>query len=310
MCAWKEVLVRLLMCADPLRRDAVDPAFAAEYAAAIAAGFTVVLINYEALVDEDNAARAVRRVTRRSDDDSHAMYRGWMLKPAVYAKLYGALGKQGVLLINNPESYQHCHELPESYDAIEAHTPRTIWLPGGREIEIERIMRALRVFGDRPVIVKDYVKSQKHAWAEACYIPSAADQAAVARVVGRFLELQGDDLAGGLVFREYVAFQPLATHSRSGMPLTREYRLFFLYMRRLISGHYWEEGDYGAAEPPSDLFADVAADQVRSLFFTMDVAQRTDGTWMIVELGDGQVAGLPPSIEPGVFYQALADRVR
>lgn len=62
-------------------------------------------------------------------------------------------------------------------------------------------------------------------------------------VVSRFLELHGDDLAEGLVFREYVAFVPLATQSCSGMPLTREYRIFWLDGEPLLTVPYWEEGD-------------------------------------------------------------------
>lgn len=298
--------VRFIMCADPLRREVVDSAFMAEYGAARTAGFDVALASYEALVDGGDATRAVRRVAPNADPDDLAIFRGWMLRPATYAALFAALSERGLTLINTPDAYRYCHELPQSYPVTQAHTPRTIWLPGGRGIEFATIMEALRVFGDRPVIVKDYVKSQKHAWDEACFIPSAADEAAVARVVGRFLELQGDDLLGGLVFREYVAFQPLTTHSRSGMPLTREYRLFFLDGQRLIASTYWEEGDYtGGSKPPGDLFTEVAQ-QVPSRFFTMDVAQRVDGIWMIVELGDGQVAGLPPSIAPETFYHTLA----
>ncbi len=38
----------------------------------------------------------------------------------------------------------------------------------------------------------------------------------------------------------------------------------------------------------------------------MDVAQRTDGTWIIVELGDGQVAGLPECAEASGFYRLLS----
>ena len=55
----------------------------------------------------------------------------------------------------------------------------------------------------------------------------------------------------------------------------------------------------------SSEFADVAA-AVRSRFFTMDVARRRDGDWMIVELGDGQVSGLPSEADAGRFYEALA----
>jgi hypothetical protein len=50
------------------------------------------------------------------------------------------------------------------------------------------------------------VKSRKHEWAEACYIPSAADRQQVECVVTRFLALQGDDLNKGLVFRVYATF--------------------------------------------------------------------------------------------------------
>ena len=41
----------------------------------------------------------------------------------------------------------------------------------------------------------------------------------------------------------------------------------------------------------------------------MDVAQRRDGEWLIVELGDAQVAGLPERADVRAFHQALRDRV-
>ncbi|MGH2386983.1 MAG: ATP-grasp domain-containing protein [Chloroflexota bacterium] len=40
----------------------------------------------------------------------------------------------------------------------------------------------------------------------------------------------------------------------------------------------------------------------------MDVARRTDGEWTIIELGDGQVAGLPESADGLAFYAALKAR--
>ena len=53
-------------------------------------------------------------------------------------------------------------------------------------------------------MVKDWVKSQSGLWAEACFIPDAADTAAALRVVNRFMELQGADLEGGITLREWV----------------------------------------------------------------------------------------------------------
>ncbi len=179
-----------------------------------------------------------------------AAYRGWMLRPEAYARLYEVLLTPGVRLLNDPASYRHCHYLPESYAAIAGRTPLSVWLPTGQDVDMDRVMDLLRPFGDAPVLVKDYVKSRKHEWAEACYIPPAADRAAVERVVRRFLELQGEDLAEGLVFRAFIELEPVGFHSRSRMPLAREYRAFFLDGVPLYTAEYWETGDYGSEPPP------------------------------------------------------------
>jgi hypothetical protein len=190
---------------------------------------------------------------------------------------------------------------------IEPYTPRTVWTAPGQDLAIGPILELLRPFGTAPVVVKDYVKSQKHYWHEACYIPNAADAPTVERVVRRFLELQGEDLNEGLVFREFIAFKPLTIHSQSGMPLTREFRLFYLDGQPLYRVEYWEEGDYRGDVPPENPFNEIAR-QVHSRFFTLDLAQRLDGEWMIIELGDGQVAGLPQRTNLRRFYEVLAAR--
>ncbi|MBV9790608.1 MAG: ATP-grasp domain-containing protein [Chloroflexi bacterium] len=294
--------MKLVFCAAPFAPTLPDSAYADEVTAARAAGFDTVLIDFEALVNDRDVRAAVRRV-QPSDQPTPALYRGWMLKPALYAELYDALQDRGLLLINDPAAYQHCHYLPESYPIIAPHTPRTVVLPLTPNAPLPDLAPLLQPFGDRPLIVKDYVKSRKHEWHEACFIPSAADQAAVRRVVQRFVELQGDDLNAGLVFREFVALQPLAQHSKSGMPLTQEFRLWFVDGQRIFSSQYWEEGTY-TTWAPIDLFAEVAR-QVQSRFFTMDVARTLDGGWLIVELGDGQVAGLPETADAALFYRAL-----
>jgi ATP-grasp domain, R2K clade family 3 len=93
---------------------------------------------------------------------------------------------------------------------------------------------------------------------------------------------------------------------------TREFRLFVLDGQIIFSTPYWEEGDYGDdnnALPPIDLFRQVAQ-KIQSRFFTMDVAQKRDGTWNIVELGDGQAAGLPARTDVEAFYQVLARLIK
>jgi hypothetical protein len=258
--------------------------------------------DHGALVRGDEPGRVVRWVPE-PPEPALAAYRGWMVTPAQYGALYEALAPRGIRLINDPQQYRHAHHLPENYPVIEGRTPRSVWLTG--DLGLDRIMNVLAPLGDVPVIVKDLVKSRKHEWAEACFIPSAADREAVERVVGRFLELQGEDLSEGLVFREYVEFEPIGVHPRSGMPITEEYRLFWLDGTPIYWAPYWAEGVYRASEPPIVEFSEVAA-AMRSRFFTADMARRRDGGWMIVEVGDGQVSGLPRGSDADPFYEALA----
>ena len=87
--------------------------------------------------------------------------------------------------------------------------------------------------------------------------------------------------------------------------MAREHRLFFLDGALLADAPYWEADIDDTVAPPIEHFGQVAA-RVPSRFFTMDVAQRLDGAWMVVELGDAQVAGLPEKAEVASFYNALA----
>jgi hypothetical protein len=298
---------RIVFCADPFDPTMPDPAYQAELSATSEIGISSDLIQYEALVDELDADRAVRRV-RAADEPMLGVYRGWMLRPERYDALYSALAQRGLHLLNDSAAYARAHYLPNWYPLLAERTPRSVWLRTEGDVPAAELAELLHDFNGGPVIVKDFVKSQKHRWAEACFIPNSSDLDAVQRVVSRFVELQGPDLNEGLVFRQFEEFQPLTDHSRSGMPLTYEYRIFFLDRDPILTSAYWEEGECTGPEPTLDLFQSVAA-HVQSRFFTMDVALRRDGTWRIVELGDGQVAGLPDRADPSAFYTALRQKL-
>ncbi|MCW3110489.1 MAG: hypothetical protein JWQ09_4995 [Segetibacter sp.] len=124
----------------------------------------------------------------------------------------------------------------------------------------------------------------------------------VKSVIQKFVELQNTDLNEGLVIREFVELNDLTIHSKSGMPLKQEYRLFFLNGQLLACYDYWEEGEYSADKhPPLDLFKDIAKG-IESNFFSMDIAKTKNGEWVIIELGDGQVSGLPDNVDRLKFY--------
>ena len=301
--------MRVIFCADPLNGRNVDDAYRGELDAVTRVDpAAACLLRFEQLVDDRDPDGAVRRIPA-AEPPAVGVYRGWMLAPEHYTALYAALSAKGVRLLNSPDEYRHCHHLPEWYPILAEHTPLSVWISAEAAQVPDSLSRTLAPFGSGPLVLKDYVKSRKHEWKEACFIPAADDRTAVGRVVSRFLELQDHQVAGGLVFREFVPLRAAGLHPQSGMPLAQEYRLFFLDGQCLAVSEYWSTGTYTDDErPPIAHFAALAT-RVQSRFFTMDVALRNDGRWMIVELGDAQVAELSEGIDATAFYRRLTEGV-
>jgi len=300
--------MRFIFCSSPMEDSRPDEMYQVEWDAAREHGFSCSLLDFEALTYENNLEKAIRKINGSSEGEPElAIFRGWMLTPQKYAELYESLLNKNVQLINDPSAYKHCHYLPEWFPLLSSRTPKSAWLTlmPGDSISLDATLEKLFDFVGKSAIVKDFVKSAKHHWLEACFIPDATDREHVDKVVQRFVELRGDELEGGLVFREFIELEPLATHSKSGMPLTVEFRLFVLDGKIIYCAKYWDEGDYKHISPPVNEFEAEAA-LVQSRFYTMDVALQKSGEWLILELGDAQVAGLPDDSCAGEFYISLA----
>jgi hypothetical protein len=238
----------IIFCQDPLDSKRADMDYEAEWHAAQTAGFQTGLLSLELLMD-GQAARSVRQLAPPLHKEA-AMYRGWMMKPQHYEELYHALLSKNIELINDPAAYARCHYLPYSYSSISSMTPRTIWRTCPEEpSDWADFFVQLEVFGESPLIVKDYVKSRKHEWADACYIPDASDHNNVKRVVSNFVERQGDSLSEGIVLREFIPLEYLQLHDKSGMPLSKEYRIFFLDHQMIAFLNYWDDAAYDSDQP-------------------------------------------------------------
>ena len=296
-----EKTMRIIYCDSVLDRKIIDPDYEEEKKSALKAGFDFSLVSYEELTD-GNISSTLKYV-KAPEKMTPGIYRGWMLTPDQYAVLYKGLLTKNIHLINNPTEYQHCHYLPDSYHKIKAKTPKSIWTTNYDEATIRKLISE---FGNSSIIVKDFVKSEKHYWEEACFIPDAADFDQVKSVVGAFLELRGSSLNKGLVFRKFEELEFLTEHSKSGMPLTKEFRIFFAHKKIVKVFDYWDEGEYGDTRPELEEFIDIAR-EIESNFFTMDIAKKKNGGWIIMELGDGQVAGLPENADKDEFYGSLKD---
>ncbi|MCI4668829.1 MAG: ATP-grasp domain-containing protein [Bacteroidia bacterium] len=294
--------IRIIFCDNGLSPKEVDDMFVEEFQAAKDLSIPTSLMSFEELTRGD-VNRALKRV-RVSEEKITGIYRGWMLKPEQYQLLYDALLQKNIQLINDPAAYKFCHYLPENYESIKDFTPKTTFKELKTDFKLSDFQAEISEFGAKAIVIKDYVKSQKHYWEEACFIPNASDDTQVEIVVRRFLELQGRDLNKGLVFREFVELEKLTHHSKSGMPLTKEFRVFVKHGKVMSIFKYWDEGDYEHVVPVMEGFEEVIP-RIKSHFFTMDIAKKKDGGWIIVELGDGQVAGLPENVEKEEFYSKL-----
>ncbi|WCF11562.1 ATP-grasp domain-containing protein (plasmid) [Paenibacillus thiaminolyticus] len=292
----------ILFCSDPLNPKQVDAEYEQEYRTARSMGLMTVLVDLELLLAGD-AKSAVKNV-REFETTSMAIYRGWMLKPEQYREMYDVLQSKNITLINTPEQYVHCHCLPNSFEHIQSKSVKTKWLSiQDINTSLEEI---LSHFADRPLIVKDYVKSRKHDWLEACFIPNANDSNQAEKVIRRFIELQAEMLEGGIVLREFVKLDIIGHHPLSNIPLANERRLFFLNHQLIANYDYWDEVIYQNDDDciPIDSFI-VLAKNIDSHFFTMDIAKKKSGEWIVMELGDGQVSGLPKNTEYTLFYERL-----
>ncbi|MGO4548313.1 ATP-grasp domain-containing protein [Paenibacillus sp. 2TAB23] len=299
--------MRILFGSDVFDYRIVDSGYEAEYEEAAQLGMKVELLSLELLL-EGHAMKSVKRI-QPAEEPEIIIYRGWMMKPESYEALYNELKKKNLLLINSPFEYSNGHYFPRSYEMIKDATPISYWMDvEALSTDYAPVHEMLKKFGQKPIIIKDYVKSRKHEWEEACYIPDASDKLQVEYVLNNFVERQGSDINGGVVFREYIELEQLSKHPLSGMPLSNEYRLFFLNHELLASAEYWDEASYHNVKPNLEPFIAISK-RISSTFFTMDIAKTVEGNWVIIEIGDGQVSGLPEEMDRNQFYKNLKERM-
>ncbi len=159
-----------------------------------------------------------------------------------------------------------------------------------------------------PWIVKGRTNSRKFKWNTHMF---AENREQLLATVSRLLD---DAFIGeqGLVVRDYVQLRTLGT-GINDMPISNEWRYFILNGHVLADGFYWHEREHLAVKPneqAASLIQEVIA-RIQVPFFVVDIAQKEDGNWIVMELNDAQMSGLS-TITPKYFYNelALSERLR
>lgn len=270
-----------------------DPDFAVEVRAAQEAGFVCHFFDF-------NALRAGEPY-RLPQGEGPLLYRGWMLSDTEYAGFYARLVARGWEPVTPPVAYDEAHYLPLAYPRLVGETPRTEWILGRDEADAWALYESGFRGGD--AILKDWVKSAKYRWRDACFLPAGTERARFAEIFANFLTERSRLFEKGVVLRAFHPFRVLHKDMR-GMPLHEEYRLFFWDGELLLPPH--------VTLPPGPLpelprWQELAR-RFATRFLSLDVACDENGVWWVVETGDAQVAGLPGSVPADAFYRALSSR--
>lgn len=222
------------------------------------------------------------------------IYRGWMIKPEQYRRFHDDLVSMGFEPLVSPLCYERMHCFPNAGAMFDNRTPRFMVFPeknGQVSIEADTINGAFGRF-----MVKDYVKSVKNTDFPA-FIETPVTQEELDEYIQDFIRRRGSLFTGEIVLKEYVDLKKYEG-------VTNEWRQFVFLQGVQLGLCRSSRQPRMAAKPPESYLP--TRNIVVVPFYTVDYAELTDGTWTIIEAGDGQVSGLAESDNPLRFYEAMA----
>lgn len=287
--------MKLIFPQNPSMRKLPEPVFEPEFDAAKSLGFDCLLLNEDAIIEGDIEAA----LSRLPPGGGQLLYRGWILTEEQYRAFEQALNERGYSLVTPAAQYAEVTYFPLYYAKIRDHSPAAVWTDVP---DTYAAWSASRKLGDGPFVLKDHIKSAKHRWHDACFVPRGASREQFEFIAGNLKEQQGSSFFRGFVIKEYVPLEVAGLGPRE-YPECEEYRLFFWQRRLLSLSHY-----HRRPEKPFDLepFLQVAQ-RFDAPFFSMDIARSQQGRWLIVDMGAGECSSLPPNVQPLEFYQRLKD---
>lgn len=229
-------------------------------------------------------------ILRDSPEEEHlAVYRGWMMKSDQYKRFYDQLLDKNIRLITNPEQYRLMHIFPYVYESVKADTARIQVYPLHTHINVEQLKQLFGRF-----IVKDYVKSVKGTGFPQ-FFDCRVSQEDFDRWMEIFYKYRGELLTGGICIKEYLDLKYYGEQ-------TNEYRVFYINHEIAFIYRNSGQGDY-TPEPPQELIRKYG--NLGSLYYTIDYVELWDGSWKIVETGDGGVSGLSANEDYEQYFRML-----
>lgn len=263
----------------------VDEDLQAEYDAVVSTGlFEIALFSYDKWFNEGKFI-----VKGAPEEIRQAVYRGWMMKPEQYKLFYEKLLEKNIRLVTDSEQYKLMHIFPNVYKLLKADTAKMEIYPLHEQLDVEQLKKSFERF-----MVKDYVKSVKGTKFPQ-YFDQSIDQESFDRWMEVFYKYRGGLLTGGICIKEFLRLKRYNGR-------TNEYRVFYInHEVATISGNSAQ--GINAPLPPKKLIEKY--NNLESLYYTIDYAELDDGTWKIIEAGDGEVSGLSEYQDHEQYFRTL-----
>lgn len=282
----------ILFPSDYFDETAVDADFHEEYEAVKEnETLTPVLFSYKAWFEEEKLV--LSESFDKFDKVIGGIYRGWMMQPEQYKHFYDALKKQKIYLLTHLEEYCKLHIFPNVYDDVKEDSARILLFPLHKPIDIARVKELFPRF-----MVKDYVKSVK-----GTNFPNFFDESVTQEEFDQWMEIfykhRGNLLTGGVCIKEYLDLKRYDGK-------TNEYRMFCCDGIGISLEPNSGQFNF-TPKPPRELLEKYTS--LDSPFYTVDFAELTDGSWKVIETGDGGVSGLSDGQDARAFYRALREAV-
>ena len=246
--------------------------------------FKIILYNYDSFTQNEPL-----KIQPNDYYTGKCIYRGWMLTPNQYKTLFAFLEKSSITLINTPKEYDYCHLFPYVYPQIEQYTPKMLYFEYEQPIDWDAVNKTFTRF-----MVKDYVKSVKgHDFPTFFETPIKSEDMNL--YIAKFIKLRSSLFTGGIAFKEYVNLKKYENK-------TNEYRAFYLCNKLLSLSRNSNQSD-SCSLPPQELLDKFKT--LQSQYYTVDFAELSDGSWIVLETGDGQVSGLSPGQWEFKYYEDM-----
>ena len=143
-------------------------------------------------------------------------------------------------------------------------------------------------------LIKDYVKSVKGTDFPRFY-DNTITQTELNEWMETFYKYRGSLLTGGICVKEFVDLRKYGNK-------TNEFRVF--YINNAVATESRNSGQMNMTKnPPKELLEKYK--NLPSCYYTVDYAEREDGSWVIIEAGDGSVSGLSDNQDYEAYFRTL-----